>query len=104
MDGNRQECSTRYVNVEVDTYLDDREGAPVLPLSTRVITCSACQAEISSDALCVIQLGVEAMRLDGPAAGCEIGDSQVLSLETEQLPRILPFGNRSEPAGEGHTR
>ena len=44
----------------------------------------------------------KAMAFNSPAAGCEECDGQTLALETEELPLVLPSGNRNEATGCGH--
>lgn len=56
------------------------------------------------DEVDVMTTQLEAMRLDRPAAGCEIGNGDPFTLETEQMTRIFPFGDRDEPAGRAHAQ
>jgi hypothetical protein len=71
--------------------------APSLDLHERHSTTSP------DDQIDIVTPQPEAMGLDTPAAGRQIGDGHALAFEAEQLPRILPVGDRGEPAGYGHT-
>ena len=59
-------------------------------------------APLPGDEIDVMTAEPETMRFDGPAAGCEITDCDALTLQAEQLPSILPFGDRGEPARQSH--
>jgi hypothetical protein len=57
---------------------------------------------LSDDEVHVVPAQLEAVGLDEPSAGREKCDGGTLTLETEYVPLILPFGYRGESPGDRH--